>query len=279
MQLTLYRTLWIHTLLIVGMGGYWVTHRRVPDKTAPVKHVRMPTQAELLEIVRLSHELRYSYHGRDPVNLDRRYRALIVLQLRYMPPEHPEVVFNREGLAEVLRRSGRCLEAAEQYGILLNIYQRVMGLDAPDTMTCQKNLSDMLREANEPEKAEEILRQLSRKLSVDLGERHPEVMKLRTEIADQMMLQSKFQEAESELGAVLEIQRKKQESNHVIPAQTMCKLVLCLVAQGKVKEASAYDQEIEQLKIEAQREDPKFADRMAMLRIDIEAAQNRQRVK
>ena len=52
----------------------------------------MPTLAELLEIERLGAELRRSSFSIGPADADRRLRSVIDLQLRYMPPEHPEVV-------------------------------------------------------------------------------------------------------------------------------------------------------------------------------------------
>ncbi len=192
-----------------------------------------------------------------------------------MPPEHPEVVKNRAALAEVLARNGEYAKAAEQYGVLLKVYQRVMGVDAPETLSYQRSLSKMLGMAKEtevkPKREEAVFRQLYQKHSITLGKEEPQMLWIQSELVDQLMAQSKWEAAEGELRAMLEIERRVKEYN---PADSMFKLALCLEAQDKFKESLAYVQEIERLK-----RNPNLAERMMTLRSRIEAKQKNRGAK
>ncbi|MBN8419946.1 MAG: tetratricopeptide repeat protein [Verrucomicrobia bacterium] len=285
MQLTLHRTLLIHTLLLVGIGGYLVSHRRVPDKTVPVKHVRMPTQAELLEIERLGAELRgqSAEHlgglSRDPEDLDRRYRHLIDLQLGYMLPEHPEVVNNRKDLARVLKRKGAYAEAAEQYRILLKVYQRVMGTDDPDTLSCQKDLKEAMWHVTQAEEAEQRLREEYKRQSVARGKEDGRVLMIQAKIADQLMNQSKCSEAEGELRAMVNILLKKQENTFPPVLLYMVKLIMCLEVQGKRKEALEFVQEMEWLQADTPGLELLRTDGATRLRAEINSGRLKPRMK
>lgn len=244
MQLTLHRTLLIHTLLPVGIGGYWVAHRRVPDKTAPVKHVRMPTQAEQMEIIRLSGETGLT-GSHDSEASQKRCLALIDLQLRYMPPEHPEVVNNRKVLARSFNSSHRYAEAAEQYRALLKAFQRVMGPEAPETLECQTNLKSMLDHLSESEKRLQECRDSYQAQSLALGKEHPQVLRLQTELAERLLEMSKYEEAERELRFLVNVQRKMQKDIDDTANQNLLNLAVCLKEKGQRKEALEIVEEVE----------------------------------
>lgn len=285
MQLTLYRTLLIHTLLLLGIGGYFIEQRRVSSNAVPAKQVRMPTLNELLEIEFLGSELRKQSRGGygglyiEPASLDRHYRRLIDLQLLYMPPEHPEVVYSRRDLARVLERKGAYAEAAEQYRILLKVYQRVMGEDAPDTLNCQKDLERAILHVTQAEEAEQRLREEYKRQSLARGKEDGRVLMIKAEIADQLMAQSKYSEAEGELRPVVDLQRKTQEDTHGLVDRNLVNLVECLEAQGKRLAALKFVQEIEWLVADSPGIDPWCCERATNLRAEINARRIKRRVK
>lgn len=278
MQLTLYRTLCIHTLLLVGLGGYVVAHRR-GGEVVPAKQVRMPTQAELLEIEHLRRQVGYSGWRPDSQATRKRGLALIDLQLRYMPPEHPEVVFHRHDLARSFEWSEMYVEAAEQYRVLVKTYERVMGVDAPETVEYQKKLKEMLRQQEKVVEAEQEHRKSYQKAVLALGHEDAEVLKFQAALASNLMSQSKYQEAERELRAMLDIQRRTQKDPYRLFARSLVSLTESLGAQGKWQAALEMVQELEWFLAESRETDTWWSDRVVSAHAHIAAARNKRKVK
>ncbi|WP_395736433.1 tetratricopeptide repeat protein [Prosthecobacter sp.] len=262
MQLTLYRTLCIHTLLLMGLGAFFVEHRRAHAAHAPSRHVRMPTLDELLQIECLGMESkRYEFWvGRMPqysVNEDANLRKLLDLLLLYVPPEHPEAVSCRTQLAHYLEQAGRFAKAAEQYQILLKVYQRVMGPDEPETTSLQKDVARVMQILTRSKAEEREWRWEYGKQVATLGKEDLQVLHAQSRIADQLVVQSKYPEAEIELRSVVKALVQKQgERNAEMLVRNMGKLAMCLASQGKRNEALEFVREIEWLQADTPEMEP-----------------------
>lgn len=253
-------------------------HWRVPPSAASASQVRRPTQAELLEIVRLNRAFTVKGYYDSPAS-QKRCLALIDLQLRSLPPEHPEVVSNRRLLADSFRSSHQYEKAAEQYRALLKVYQRVIGADDPVTLSCQKDLNNVLRELAWTEEGMRSWQTNYKEKSQELGMEHPEVLKIQSMIAGNLMVLSKFREAEKELRFLVNALRKTPQEGANSLTESLIDLASCLNEQGKRIEASEIAHEVEWILADTPRMDQRCADSVTSLLKAIDAGRIRHRAK
>ncbi len=176
MQLTLSRTLLIHALILIGVGGAIVAYRQVHVKPVQVEEMPEPTPEDMAEIARLTEVVRMSRYGHQGVDFVKSCRDLIALQERYLVPEHPEIMSNREALASFLEQYGRCADAEAECAIVLEILQRVMGKDDAYTMVWQEKCGELRRRMAKLAVDEQSIRELWKKREQLLGADDPETL-------------------------------------------------------------------------------------------------------
>lgn len=255
-----------------------MVHWKAPSPAAASSQVSRPTQAELLEIVRLNRAFTVKGYYDSPAS-QKRCLALIDLQLRSLPPEHPELVSTRRLLAESFRSTHQYEKAAEQYSALLKVYQRVMGADDPETLSCQKDLNNVLRELAWTEEDMRSWQTKYKEKSQELGMEHPEVLTIQSMIAGNLMVLSKFREAEKELRFLVNAQRKTPQEGANSITQSLTDLASCLNAQGKRMEAAEFAHEVEWIVADTPRMNPWYAERVTSLLKAIDAGRIRHRLK
>lgn len=255
-----------------------MVHWRAPQSAAPASQVRSPTQAELLEIVRLNRA--FSVKGYyDSQASQKRCLALIDLLLRSMPPEHPEIVSNRRLLAESFESSHDYAAAAEQYRELLKVYQRVMGADDAETQRYQKKLDETLRYLSMAEDEIQRSRTWYEEESKALGPEHPQVLLIQSVVSSKLMSLSKYHEAERELRLLISALRQKPEDGKNLLAESLIDLAGCLNAQGRRIEAAEIAHEVEWIVADTPRMDHRYADSVTSVLKAINAGRIRRRVK
>lgn len=89
MQLTLSRTLLIHALILIGVGGAIVAYRQMQVKPVEVEEMPEPTPEDIAEIERLGEAVQEFERLSGRGDAEKLYRDLIALQERYLVPEHP----------------------------------------------------------------------------------------------------------------------------------------------------------------------------------------------
>lgn len=208
MQLTLSRTLLIHALILIGVGGAIVAYRQMQVKPLQIEEMPEPKPEEMAEIVRLSKVVSMSPYGSQGVDLEKAFRDLIALEERYLVPEHPEIVPYRQELAFLLSYRGKYEEAETEYRVVLKILQRVMGADAADTLECQTRLASVLVAEEKYAAAEQEYRQIYTLRELALGPEHPDTLSTQRSLAWVLQTQGKYAEAEREEQALQNIQRR-----------------------------------------------------------------------
>jgi hypothetical protein len=245
MQLTLSRTLLVHALILIGVGGAIVAYRQVTP--VQVEEMPEPTPEDLAEIARLSEAVQeferqnLTGHG----YAEKLYRDLIALQERYLVPEHPEIMPNRKALARNLQDMGHYAEAEKEHRVVLKMLRRVMGAEDPDTLKYQAELAHMLERTGKLAEAEQEYRLIYTLQELALGKEHPDTLATQLSLATTLDVEAKYADEERELRELLSLQRRVLGVKHQNVVLNCGALARCLRAQGKMQEALEYAQEFE----------------------------------
>ncbi|KAI1202102.1 hypothetical protein F5X97DRAFT_288002 [Nemania serpens] len=151
---------------------------------------------------------------------------------------------NTERVSKILRKIagsydqlGKYSEAERLYRQNLDISERVLGREHPDTLTSMNNLALTLDYQGKHEEAEKINRQTLEISERVLGKEHPDTLTSMHNLASTLSDQGKDKEAEKLFRQTLELREKVLGREHPRTLDTLNGLVYFLRKQGKYDEA------------------------------------------
>ena len=146
--------------------------------------------------------------------------------------------------ATALRRQQARQEAEKVYRAVLEVSNRVLGADHPDTLQSRNDLALALQEQGKWQEAEEIHGEVLEVRSCVLGANHPYTLRSLSNLVGAFAEQGYWQEAEKMLRKVLEMRGRVLGADHPDTLQSWNNLALALQRQGKWQEAEKMHREV-----------------------------------
>lgn len=144
----------------------------------------------------------------------------------------------RSALAEVWFERGDVSRAAEAERAVLEVYERVLGPDHPETAVHTRNLGVLLEELDRLPEALELYTRSQEILERHLGPEHPNVALSYLALAVLRDRMGQPAEAERLFRRSLEIRRQALGERHPATGQSLTNLGLFLLNQGRLQEAA-----------------------------------------
>jgi tetratricopeptide (TPR) repeat protein len=155
---------------------------------------------------------------------------------------HQELLFN---VGECFLISGKYAEAEQMYRQTLELGEKVLGLEHPDTLTSMNNLAVVLRSQGKYAEAKQMHRQELELREKVLGLEHPHTLTSMNNLAVVLHNQGKYAEAEQMHRQVLELREKVLGQEHPDTLNSMNNLAEVLDDQGKYVEAGQMQKTLE----------------------------------
>ena len=171
------------------------------------------------------------------------------LWLRYLPHtqhalELQKSTNDKEAPAALLSKVGgsfymlgKSQDAGQMYRQALELREKVLGKEHPDTLTSMNNLAGALRGQGKYEEAEQMHRQALELTEKVLGKEHPDTLTSMNNLAGALRGQGKYEEAEQMHRQALELTEKVLGKEHPDTLTSMNNLAAALYGQGKYEEA------------------------------------------
>ncbi|MEV7807547.1 tetratricopeptide repeat protein [Microbispora sp. NPDC088329] len=150
--------------------------------------------------------------------------AVLAARRRVLGEEHPETLNSRSSYATLLQALGRWMEAEREHRAVLEARRIALGEKHRHTLVSRNNLGVILQDLGRWEEAEQELLLELRSVQEVLGAEHPDTLVSRTNIAylraqrsvwqDQETRAETLSEVQSELEAILNIQRQSEGDEH-----------------------------------------------------------------
>jgi tetratricopeptide (TPR) repeat protein len=159
----------------------------------------------------------------------------------------PAVLIAHMLYASALDDNDQAAAAEPEYRAVIQVQERVLGADHPDTLKSRNNLATGLRVQGKNDEAEQEHRAVLKIRERVLGAEHPDILANRNNLGTTLQAQGKSAEAEQEHRAVLKVQERVLGAEHPSAATSCYNLALCLEAQQKLPEALGFMQRAEQV--------------------------------
>ncbi|KAK3348603.1 hypothetical protein B0T25DRAFT_623733 [Lasiosphaeria hispida] len=169
--------------------------------------------------------------------------------MRYLPHTHHvlqlrERIYDKEATADLLssvgegfRNLGKYKEAKQMHRQALQLYEKVLGKEHPDTLNSMNNLASGLQSQGKYEEAEQMHQQALELRKKVLGKEHPNTLSSMNNLASVLRSQGKYEEAEQMHQQALELREKVLGKEHPNTLNSMSNLANVLHSQGKYEEA------------------------------------------
>ncbi|RKK62252.1 hypothetical protein BFJ66_g1057 [Fusarium oxysporum f. sp. cepae] len=151
-------------------------------------------------------------------------------------------------VAEALSMQGRYEGAAKLYRETLEMRQKVLGKEHPNTFSSMNNLAIVLNNMGEYEEAEKMHRETLELKEKVLGKEHPDTLDSMNNLATVLRKIGKYKEAEKMHRETLEAREKVLGKEHPSTLNSMNNLALVLEDMGKYEEAEKMYRETLELK-------------------------------
>ncbi|MBI5683973.1 MAG: tetratricopeptide repeat protein [Verrucomicrobia bacterium] len=163
------------------------------------------------------------------------YRAAAALTSQQRDPIEWARV--QHGITRLLYDQGDYRQAVEVLRPIINIRQRLLGPEHPDTLTSRSNLAAaLIAQGSNAEAMREFRAVLVTRQRV-LGPEHSDTLTSRSNLAAAFIYQGKYAEAEAESRAVLAIRQRVLGPEHVDTLTSRMNVANALLVQGKHPEA------------------------------------------
>jgi tetratricopeptide (TPR) repeat protein len=147
------------------------------------------------------------------------------------------LVFLFDTLGKFLRLSARFKEAERLYRRALDIREKTLGKEHPDTITTLDNLARVLDDKGDYEEAEKLYRRALEIFEKTLGKEHPNTATTLNSLAILLRHKGNYEEAEKLFRRALEISEKILGKEHPNTATTLNNLANLLYDKGDYEEA------------------------------------------
>ncbi|KAK4680131.1 hypothetical protein QC764_0041900 [Podospora pseudoanserina] len=176
-------------------------------------------------------------HGNREVWMSYLPHTQYVLELRERvdDEEAPTGLLSKVG--QSFYNLGKYKEAEQMHRQTLQLREKVLGKEHPDTLTSMSNLASVLVSQGKYEEADQMNRQTLQLQEKVLGKEHPNTLTSRNNLAHVLKSQGKYEEAEQMLRQTLQLQDKMLGKEHPNTFGSMNNLANVLKSQGKYEEA------------------------------------------
>lgn len=165
-------------------------------------------------------------------------RALAIREAR-LPPDHPDLIANREALAFPLKVLGRQAEAARLLEQAVASTEKVFGPDHPELARPLNSLADCLIKLEQKDRA---MRLLNRALAIQertLAPGHPALLGTLSDIGTQHLIAGRFDAAEGFFRRFLDASEKSYSPDHPLVIRALVRMYALRYEQGRLGEAQA----------------------------------------
>jgi tetratricopeptide (TPR) repeat protein len=165
------------------------------------------------------------------------YRRALAIGERSYGPDHPEVAFHLNNLADLLRITNRLDEAEPLYRRVLQIFEASLGTDHPNVATALNNLASLLQDTNRLDEAEPLYRRALEISDRSYGRHHPNVATALNNLAGLLQDTNRLDEAEPLYRQALEISDRSYGPDHPNVAICLNNLAGMLRSTNRLGEA------------------------------------------
>ncbi|KAG2490690.1 hypothetical protein HYH03_010852 [Edaphochlamys debaryana] len=152
-----------------------------------------------------------------------------------MSPEHG-MELNQQP-ASCIKARGRHEEAEPLYRQVLELRQRVLGPEHPDTVSSINNLASCIQARGRYEEAEPLYRQALELRQRVLGPEHPNTVNLINNLASCIQARGRYEEAEPLYRQALELRQRVLGPEHPDTVNLINNLASCIQARGRYEKA------------------------------------------
>ncbi|KAK4652643.1 hypothetical protein QC762_0075260 [Podospora pseudocomata] len=174
--------------------------------------------------------------------------TLHALQLRKRTDDEEATTGLLSKVGESFRNLGKYKEAEQMHRQELQLREKVLGKEHPDTLTSMDNLAIVLDSQGKYEEAERMHRQALQLREKVLGKEHPDTLTSMDNLALVLHSQGKYEEAEQMHRQELQLSEKVLGKEHPDTLTSMDNLALVLDSQGKYEEAEQIHRQALQLR-------------------------------
>ncbi|MBU0640427.1 MAG: serine/threonine-protein kinase [Planctomycetes bacterium] len=150
----------------------------------------------------------------------------------------------RETIGMTLRGLGRYADAQPQLQAALDLRQRTLGKDHPDTLRASLALGDLLFETGQPAEGEPLVRTALEGMRRIYGKEHPKTLSCGAILASVLSDQRKYSQSEALFKHTLEAQRRVLGPDHRDTLATMWRWSVSYLLQRKLPEGQALAREL-----------------------------------
>ena len=192
-------------------------------------------QAQMLAAIGRAQERLGYYAGADSL-----FQQALALRRQHLAPDHADVGKSLHDLATLNNNHQRHYwEALPQYRAALSIFRDKLGTDAPQTLETMEGLAKTLRQVNQPDSAEVLIREVLDARIRTQGTDHPRVWDTRGTLAYILRGIGKLDEAEYLFRLVLEHERTSASTTSETQIAALNNLAYLLVKKEEYNEAEA----------------------------------------
>jgi len=168
------------------------------------------------------------------------YQRALAISEQQVGPEHPQVVYSLNGLANLYAEQGRYTEAEPLYQRALAISEQQVGPEHPQVAIPLNGLADIYKEQGKYAEAESFSQRALTISEQHLGPEHPQVTIPLNNLASLYFEQGKYTEAESFYRRALAISEQQMGPEHPQTAIPLNGLASLYKEQGKYTEAESF---------------------------------------
>ncbi|KAK0711611.1 hypothetical protein B0H67DRAFT_296663 [Lasiosphaeris hirsuta] len=151
-------------------------------------------------------------------------------------------------VGESFNNLGKYEEAEQMHRQALQLWEKALGEEHPDTLRSMSNLANVLNRQGKYEEAEQMHRQALQLWEKALGEEHPDTLSSMNNLAVILDSQGKYEEAEQMHRQALQLWEKALGEEHPDTLSSMSNLANVLDSQGKYEEAEQMHRQALQLR-------------------------------
>nr|CDP26075.1 Putative kinesin light chain [Podospora anserina S mat+] len=196
---------------------------------------------------RLDNVFPYPDHGNKEVWMSYLPHTQYVLELRERADDEEAPTGLLSKVGQSFYNLGKYKEAEQMYRQTLQLSEKVLGKEHPDTLTSMNDLALVLYSQGKYEEAAKIHRQELQLSEKVLGKEHPGTLTSMNNLASVLNSQGKYEEAEQMHRQTLQLREKVLGKEHPDTLTSMNDLALVLNSQGKYEEAEQIHRQTLQL--------------------------------
>jgi serine/threonine protein kinase/predicted negative regulator of RcsB-dependent stress response len=168
------------------------------------------------------------------------YREALRVEELHFPPSHPDRLLLLNGVAKVQDKLGQTDEALRQFKEVLGLQQKTLGPQAFDVGTTNRNITHAYMHINKPQEALQYAQDSYTIYQKFYGDTHQETEFARLYVANALLANNNFSQAETFLRQILTDEPQRPKPNVELSILTRVRLAWVLAAQNRNQEIAPY---------------------------------------